>query len=63
MRRAVARTCPLSARWLAIIAPPSALIQVHAGAQQALDVFGWMELATTKARRRLAPRDQAPVAG
>ena len=63
VRRAVARTCPLSARWLAIIAPPSALIQVHAGAQQALDVFGWMELATTKARRRLAPRDQAPVAG
>jgi transglutaminase-like putative cysteine protease len=63
VRRAVARTCPLSARWLAIIAPPSALIQVQAGAQQALDVFGWMELATTKARRRLAPRDEAPVAG
>jgi len=63
VRRAVARTCPPSARWLAILAPPSALIPVRAGAQQTLDVFGWMELATTKARRRLTPRGEAPVAG
>jgi transglutaminase-like putative cysteine protease len=63
VRRAVARTCPPSARWLAIIAPPSALIPVRAGAQQTLDVFGWMELATTKARRRVAPQGEAPVAG
>ena len=63
VRRAVARTCPPSARWLAILAPPSALIPVRAGAQQTLDVFGWMELATTKARRRVAPQGEAPVAG
>jgi hypothetical protein len=61
VRRAVAQTCPVSARWLAVIAPPSALIPVRAGAQQVLDVFGWMELATTGARRRFAPRGHAPV--
>jgi TgpA N-terminal domain/Transglutaminase-like superfamily len=61
VRRAVARTCPASARWLAILAPPSALIPVRAGAQQVLDVFGWMELATTGARRRFAPRGDTPV--
>ena len=61
VRRAVARTCPASARWLAILAPPSALIPVRAGAQQLLDVFGWMELATTGARRRFAPRGGTPV--
>jgi transglutaminase-like putative cysteine protease len=61
VRRAVARTCPPSARLLAIIAPPSALSAVRAGAQQLLDVFGWMELATTRARRRVAPRGTAPV--
>jgi len=59
VRRAVARTRPLSARWLAVIAPPSALIPVRAGAQQVLDVFGWMELATTRVRRRLSPRAHA----
>jgi transglutaminase-like putative cysteine protease len=61
VRRAIARTCPPSARLLAIIAPPSALIPVRAGAQQMLDVFGWMELATTRARRRLASHAQPPA--
>jgi TgpA N-terminal domain/Transglutaminase-like superfamily len=61
VRRAVARTCPASARWLAVAAPPSALIPVRAGAQQMLDVFGWMELATTRARRRLAPHGAPTV--
>jgi transglutaminase-like putative cysteine protease len=61
VRRAVARGCPPSGRFLAIVAPPSALIPVRAAAQQLLDVFGWMELATTKARRRLARRGSAPV--
>ena len=53
VRHAVARSGTASARWLAIIAPPSALIPVQAGAQHLLDVFGWMELATTRARRRV----------
>jgi hypothetical protein len=56
VRHAIAHSCGTSARWLAIIAPPSALIPVRVGSQHVLDVFGWMELATTKARRRFAPR-------
>ena len=55
VRHAIARSCGTSARWLAILAPPSALIPVRVGSQHVLDVFGWMELATTKARRRFAP--------
>ena len=61
VRGAVARSCPASGRLLAIVAPPSALIPVRAGAQQLLDVFGWMELATTRVRRRFAPRDSKPA--
>jgi hypothetical protein len=61
VRHAVARSGAASARWLAIIAPPSALIPVRAGAQQLLDVFGWMELATTRARRRLSPQADVSV--
>jgi transglutaminase-like putative cysteine protease len=58
VRRAVARSCPASGRFLAIVAPPSALIPVRAAAQQLLDVFGWMELATTRVRRRLTPQSR-----
>src|SRR5207248_10395712 len=61
VRRAVARTGATSARWLAIIAPPSALIPVRASAQQLLDVFGWMELATNRVRRRLSPQPDMSV--
>jgi transglutaminase-like putative cysteine protease len=61
VRGAVARSCPTSGRFLAIVAPPSALIPVRAAAQQLLDVFGWMELATTKVRRRLATRAGQPA--
>ena len=61
VRRAVARSCPASGRLLAIVAPPSALIPARAAAQQLLDVFGWMELATTRVRRYLAPRDGKPA--
>jgi hypothetical protein len=34
---------------------------VRAAAQQLLDVFGWMELATTKVRRRFAARGSKPA--
>jgi len=61
VRRTVAHSGAASARWLAIVAPPSALIPVRAGAQHLLDVFGWMELATTRARRRLSPHDDVSV--
>jgi transglutaminase-like putative cysteine protease len=61
VRRAVARRRPASGRLLAIVAPPSALIPARAAAQQLFDVFGWMELATTRVRRRLTPRGGRPV--
>jgi hypothetical protein len=61
VRRVVARSGAASARWLAIVAPPSALIPVRAGAQHLLDVFGWMELATTRARRHLSPHGDVSV--
>jgi len=61
VRGAVARGCPTSGRFLAIVAPPSALIPVRAAAQQLLDVFGWMELATTKVRRRFAAKGRKPA--
>jgi hypothetical protein len=61
VRHAIARSGTASARWLAIIAPPSALIPVRAGALHLLDVFGWMELATTRARRRLSPQPDMSV--
>ena len=35
--------------------------EVRAAAQQLLDVFGWMELATTKVRRRLARKGSKPA--
>lgn len=61
VRGAIARGCPTSGRFLAIVAPPSALIPVRAAAQQLLDVFGWMELATTRVRRRPAPQGRTPA--
>jgi transglutaminase-like putative cysteine protease len=61
VRGAVARGCPTSGRFLAIVAPPSALLPVRAAARQLLDVFGWMEVATTRVRRRLTPRGSTPA--
>ena len=58
-RRAVTRAATRPARWSARIGPASVLAPVRAGLRHALDVFGWIELATTKARaavRRRAPR-------
>ena len=60
VRGAVARSCPASGRFLAIVAPPSALIPARAAVQQLLDVFGWMELATTRVRR-LTARGSKPA--
>ena len=61
VRGAIARSCPTSGRFLAIVAPPSSLIPVRAAAQQLLDVFGWIELATTRVRRRFAPPGSKPA--
>jgi transglutaminase-like putative cysteine protease len=54
VRRGMARACGRSARWSAIVAPPSALIPLRTALAHTLDVFGWIELATTKARHRVA---------
>jgi len=60
VRCALARRCARPARWSARLAPPSALIPVRAGLQHVLDVFSWMELVTTKARRRVPAAARQP---
>jgi len=62
VRRAVTRACRLPARWSARIAPSSALAPASAGLRHALDVFGWLELATTRARARGPLRRRTPRA-
>jgi transglutaminase-like putative cysteine protease len=60
VRRAVARGAGLRARWSARVVPTSALVPARAALQHLLDVFGWMELAATKARHRtLLRREKA----
>jgi len=61
VRRAVGRASGLRARWSARIAPTSALVPARAGLQHLLDVFGWIELATTRARNRALLRHQEPA--
>jgi transglutaminase-like putative cysteine protease len=61
VRRAVARATGPRARWSARIVPTSALVPARAGLQHLLDVFGWIELATTRARNRALLRHHGPV--
>jgi hypothetical protein len=60
VRRAVTRTASLTARWSAWIAPPSVLAPAFASMRHALDLFGWVELATTRARAHSPFRRRAP---
>jgi hypothetical protein len=60
VRRAVTRACPLPARWSARVAPSSALAPARAGLRHALDVFGWLDLAATRARVRGRFRRRTP---
>jgi transglutaminase-like putative cysteine protease len=60
LRRAVTRASAMPARWSARIAPTSVLAPARAGLRHALDVFGWMDLAITKARAHIPFRRQAP---
>src|SRR5712692_7016966 len=53
IRRAVAARAGRPARWRARLAPPSALVPVRAGLQQALDVFGWLDAAGLRIRGRM----------
>jgi TgpA N-terminal domain/Transglutaminase-like superfamily/Domain of unknown function (DUF4129) len=61
VRRAVGRASGPRARLLAVVAPTSALVPARAGVQHLLDVFGWMELATTKLLSRTFPRRDKPA--
>jgi transglutaminase-like putative cysteine protease len=60
VRGAITRASGRPARWQARMAPPSVLAPARAGLRHALDVFGWMELATTRARGNSAARRRAP---
>ena len=62
VRRAVARASGPVARWSARIVPSSALAPLRAGLHHLLDVPGWVDLATTRARHRSLRRDKAAPA-
>jgi transglutaminase-like putative cysteine protease len=51
--RAISRASRPVVRWSARFAPPSVLAPARAGLRHALDAFGWIELATAKARASL----------
>ena len=53
IRRAVAARAGRPARWRARLAPPSVLVPMRAGLQQALDVFGWLDAAGLRVRGRV----------
>lgn len=53
IRRAVAAAVGGPARWRARLLPPSALVPVRSGLQQALDVFGWLDAAGLRVRGRI----------
>ncbi len=53
IRHAVAASVGAPARWRARLLPPSVLILMRAGLQQALDVFGWLDAAGLRVRGRV----------
>jgi hypothetical protein len=57
-RRAIGRALGFKARAYAALLPLSALIPARAGLQHALDIFGWIDVITSKARGR--PRRRRP---
>jgi transglutaminase-like putative cysteine protease len=58
VRRSIASSAPAGTRWRALLFPPSMLVPVRAAAQQALDVFGWMDAAGQHVRRRATHRSE-----
>lgn len=55
VRRAVSRSSTPATRWSARIVPGSAVALARAGAQQVMDVFGWMDVLTPRTAGRLIP--------
>jgi hypothetical protein len=52
VRRAMGRACRLPARCAAIVLPASALAPARTAMTNALDVFGWMDVVSSRLRRR-----------
>jgi hypothetical protein len=57
----VARAASPAARAYATLLPRSALAPARTGLQAALDVFGWIDVITSKARRPRLHRESAAV--
>jgi len=49
VRKAIARSCGPGTRWSAVLLPASTLAPARAALQNALDVFGWMDVLTHRA--------------
>ncbi len=54
VRRAIASSAGRPALWHARLFPSSAIAPLRAGSQNALDVFGWMDIASWRIRDRMA---------
>ena len=54
VRGAISASVTSGSRWQARLLPASAAERARQGLSHALDLFGWMEVATGRARRRLA---------
>ena len=54
VRRAISASVTTGARWQARLLPASAAERARRALSHALDLFGWLEVATGRARRRLA---------
>jgi transglutaminase-like putative cysteine protease len=52
VRRAMSRACRLPARCAAIVLPASALAPARTAMTNALDVFGWMDVVTSRLQQR-----------
>jgi transglutaminase-like putative cysteine protease len=52
VRRAMSRACRLPARCAAIVLPASVLAPARTAMTNALDVFGWMDVVSSRLRRR-----------
>jgi hypothetical protein len=59
VRRAMARTCRLPTRCLAVVLPASVLVPARRGLAHLLDVFGWAEVIGTRLRHRTDGRARA----
>src|SRR5262249_38185771 len=62
VRRAMGKACRLPARCAAVALPASALVPARTAMTHALDVFGWMDVASSGLRRRNGQAGRSPPA-